>query len=62
MGGLVAEGRDFQVIDDTLYFVLCLFFGNAQVQNTKGNFLINAGGEELVVRILEDDAYLLAEL
>ncbi len=58
----MAEGRDFQVIDDTLYLSFGLFLGNAQIQNTKGNFLVNAGGKELVVRILEDDSYLLAEL
>ena len=62
VGGLVAEGGDFQNVNDPLHLFPGLLGGDAQIQDAKGDLLVDAGAEQLVVRILEDDADAAAKL
>ena len=58
----MAERSDLQIFDHILHLFFCLFFRNPKIKNPKRDFLKNAGRKELIVRILEYNPYLAAEL
>ena len=62
VGGLMPERGDLQIINDLLHFLFRLCFRHAQIQDSKGNLLVHAGGKKLVFRILKYDPHSAAKL
>ena len=62
MGGLVPQVGHPRALHGCLHPAAHLRLGQAQVDRTEGDIPVHVGGEELVVRILEDNAHPAAQL
>ena len=58
MGRLMTKRRDLQPLYHILHFFSYLFLTDPQIQRAEGDFLVHAGTEQLVIRILEYDPHL----
>ena len=61
MGGLVPEGGDAGFLHGPFHPAADFLGGQTQIHCAEGDIPVHVGGEQLVVRVLEDDAHFLAQ-